>query len=61
MENENNGSDVIKLNATISCLKFDGDDVEVRDGLRRQDAELASRHMQTNTWDDVKHVDTSIV
>ena len=32
-----------------------------RDGLRRQDAERASRHMQTNTWYDVKHVDMSIV
>ena len=29
-----------------------------RDGLRRQDAERASRHMQTNTWSDVKHVAT---
>ena len=28
-----------------------------RDGLRRQDTERASRHMQTNTWSDVKHVD----
>ena len=63
VENENSGSDVIKLNATPSYFKPDGDDVEVRerDGLRRQDAERASRHMQTNTWSDVKHVDTSIV
>ena len=63
VENENSGSDVIKLNATLSYLKPDGDDVEVReeDGLRRQDALRASRHMQTKTWSDVKHVDTSIV
>ena len=32
-----------------------------RGGLRRQDAERASRHMQTNTWYDVKHVDMIIV
>ena len=57
VENENSGSDVFKLNATPSYLKPDGDD----DGPRRQDAERASRHMQTNTWSDVKHVDTSIV
>ena len=52
VENENSGSDVIKLNATPSCPKPDGDDAEVRerDGLRRQDAERASRHMHTNTW-----------
>ena len=31
MENENSGSDVIKLNATPSYLKPDGDDVEVRE------------------------------
>ena len=55
VENENSGSDVIKLNATPSYFKPDGDDVG------RQDAERASRHMQTNTWSDVKHVDTSIV
>ena len=52
-------TEVQMLEATPSCLKPDGDDVEVRerDGLRRQDAERASRHMQTNTWYDVKHVD----
>ena len=54
LENENSGSDVMKLNATPSYLKPHGNDVEVRerDGLRRQDAERASRHMQTNTWYD---------
>ena len=31
VENENSGSDVIKLNATPSYLKPDGDDVEVRE------------------------------
>ena len=40
VENENSDSDVIKLNTTPSYLKSDGD------GLRRQDAERASRHMQ---------------
>ena len=59
VENENSGSDVIKLNA-ISNLMVMMRKSE-KDGLRRQDAERASRHMQTNTWYDVKHVDTSIV
>ena len=31
VENENSGSDVLKLNATPSYLKPDGDDVEVRE------------------------------
>ena len=47
VENENSGSDVIKLlrisNLMVMTWKSE------RDGLRRQDAERASRHMQTNT------------
>ena len=57
-ENENSGSDVLKLNATPSYLKPDGDDVEVREDARMQSVRVG---MQTNTWSDVKHVDTSIV
>ena len=52
----------IKLNATPSYLKPDGNDVEVRE--MDSDARMqrrASRHMQTNTWSDVKHIDTSSI
>ena len=53
----------LKLDATPSYLKPDGNDVEVP---REMDSDarmqsVASRHMQTNTWSDVRHVDTSIV
>ena len=63
VEKENSGSDVIKLNATPSYLKLDGDDgddVEVRERWTPTPGCSASRHMQTNTWYDGKHVDTSI-
>ena len=61
VESENSGSDVIKLNATPSCLKPGGDDVEVRERWTpTPGCRACESHRQTNTWYDVKHVDTSI-
>ena len=51
VENENSGSDVIKLNATLSYLKPDGDDVEVRErwtptpGCRACESAHANKHL----------------
>ena len=51
VENENSGSDVIKLNATPSYLKPDGDDVEVRErwtptpGCRACESAHANKHL----------------
>ena len=51
VENENSGSDVIKLNTTPSYLKPDGDDVEVREmwtptpGCRAFESAHANKHL----------------
>ena len=51
VENEFSGSDVIKLNATPSYLKLDGDDVEVRErwtptpGCRACESARANKHL----------------
>ena len=51
VENENSGSDVIKLNATHSYLKPDGDDLEVRErwtptpGYRACESAHANKHL----------------
>ena len=51
VENENSGSDVIKLNATPSYLKPDGDDVQVRErwtptpGCRACESAHANKHL----------------
>ena len=53
LENGNSGPDVVKLTATPSNLKLDGDDVEVQ--------ERWTPMPETSSWYDVKHVDTSTV
>ena len=51
VENENSGPDVIKLTATPSYLKLDGDDVEVQDrwtptpGCRACESAHGSKHL----------------
>ena len=51
VESENSGSDVIMLNATLSYLKPDGDDVEVRErwtptpGCRACESAHANKHL----------------